>query len=46
MSTTEITRIEVSDLTGRCAALEALVQEQKQGIQARDTWIEEQTADL
>lgn len=38
-------RTKVSDLTGRNAALEALVQEQKQGIQARDTWIEEQTAD-
>lgn len=41
----DVARTQVSDLTGRNAALEALVQEQKQGIQARDTWIEDQTAD-
>lgn len=41
----DVARTQVSDLTGRNAALEALVREQKQGIQARDTWIEEQTAD-
>lgn len=38
-------RAKVADLTGRNAALEALVREQKQGIQARDTWIEDQTTD-
>lgn len=38
-------RTQVSDLTSRNAALEKLVQEQKQGIQARDTWIEDQAAD-
>lgn len=42
----DASRIQVSDLTGRNGALEALVQEQKKGIQARDTWIEDQTADL
>lgn len=38
-------RAKVSDLTGRNAALEALAQEQKRGLRARDTWIEDQTAD-
>lgn len=41
----DVARTQVSDLTGRNAALEALVQEQKRGLQARDTWIEDQTAD-
>lgn len=42
----DASRTQVSDLTGRNSDLEALVQEQKKGIQARDTWIEDQTADL